>query len=129
MAEWSKYPMERREYEIVTPQHQGTYQGESSVAPIPTGSIADSWVPFLTKSGLAGLAFFLVYILTGDMRVDVASIKAELALHAADAAKTEKTLESLVNVTVQQCVNAAPTTAKRDACFVAMTFAPVRDPR
>lgn len=89
----------------------------------------ESWKPFLEKAGLAGIALFLVYILTTDLRIDVADIKSGMALHVSSTEKTEETLKSLVNVTVQQCVNAAATGPKRDACFTAITFAPVRDPR
>lgn len=94
-----------------------------------TPPMPSNLLDLLKAGGFAGLAIFLVYMLTTDLRVDVAGIKAGLALHSASSEKTERTLNSLVNVTVQQCVNAATTPAKRDACFVALTFAPVRDPK
>lgn len=81
------------------------------------------------KIGYAGLAAFLVYVGATVLTSDVSAIKAQLALHTADSDEMKGKLTSLVNVTVQQCVNASTTEAKRTACFTALTFAPVRDPR
>lgn len=100
------------------------------------GAIADSWMPVLTKTGLAGIAVFLVWALQGAIRSDVTEIKTDLKAHMLASDERDKTsnerdavLKSILNITVQQCVNSAATQGKRDACFVAVSFAPIRDPK
>lgn len=96
--------------------------------PIPTFS----WTSLLVKAekiGYAGIAAFLIYIGAMVIRQDVADIKANVSQHVTASDEVEKKLNSILNVNVQFCVNAAQTQAKRDACFTALTFAPVRDPR
>lgn len=110
-----------------------TYTGPDRREPHDDDEVRGPWWSILLmkaeKIGYAGIAGFLIYMGAMVMRGDVSDIKSQVALHMASSQKTEKTLESLVNVTVQQCVNAANTEAKRTACFTAVTFAPVRDPK
>lgn len=108
--------------DIVTPEYTGPDRRDS-------GPWWSALLLNAEKIGYAGIAGFLIYIGAVVLRGDVSEIRAGLALHTVASEKVEKTMNSLVNVTVQQCVNAATTPAKRDACFVALTFAPVRDPR
>lgn len=114
--------MTTHEPKIVTPDYTGPDRRDSG----------PWWASLLMKAekiGYAGIAAFLIYIGAMVIRGDVADIKTSMALHVVSSESTQKALQSLVNVTVQQCVNVSATSAKKDACFVALTFAPVRDPR
>ena len=103
---------------------------------VPTPASVDAWMPALQKTGFVGLTFLLVWVLLSSLRSDVTEIKAVLAAHVVSTAEREKSdgdrdklLKSVVSVITQQCVNAAQTTAKVDACFMAVNFDPVRNPK
>ena len=129
MMAWSKQPPDE-ERVIVTPDYDPD-RADKGAVPEPW------WTTLIYKAekiGYAGIAAFLIYIGAMVLTNDVSDIKGNLGSHLteskSDSEAIKKTLTSLVNVTVQQCVNAAyPSVPKRDACFTALTFAPVRDPR
>ena len=79
------------------------------------------------KIGYAGIAGFLIYVGAMVLRGDISDIKTTVTQHVTSSAKTEKALESLLNVAVQQCVNMANSETKRTACFTSVQYAPVRD--
>lgn len=95
--------------------------------------IDESWIKFLAKLGMGGIAAFLVYQLSVGVQQNVATTAGLMTRHVADADRNEaqfdELLRTLLNVMVQQCVNAASTEAKRDACFQAIENPPVRIPR
>lgn len=95
--------------------------------------IDESWPKFLAKAGMGGIAVFLVYQLSVGVQKDVQETSVALREHVqmtGVASSVERNLlNALVNISIQQCVNVSTTPAKRDACFTALTQAPVRDPR
>jgi phosphomevalonate kinase len=82
-----------------------------------------SWAKFMARMGMSGIAIFLIYQLTMGMQANVATTANLVQQHAEESKRNEddfdRLLRTLLNVTVQQCVNAASTEAKRDACFQA----------
>lgn len=106
----------------------------------PTVTIDESWNKFLAKLGVGGIAAFLVYQLSMNMQANVE--RTAVAVQATALALTEhvkqtdramdqndRILRMLLNVNVQQCINATTVASKRDACFISINNAPVRDPR
>ncbi len=97
--------------------------------------IDESWIKVLTKFGLGGgLAAFLVWQLAGDIKTNTTQTHAALALHAQETKtqniERDRILQGLLNVAIQQCVNATTVPAKRDACFDAINKGVwVREPR
>jgi hypothetical protein len=93
----------------------------------------ESWPKFLAKAGMGGIAIFLVYQLSVTISGHVSDTHALMLAHVRDVqaqtAASDLVMRQLVNVTVQQCVNAASDRAERDACFLAVLQAPTRDPR
>jgi len=106
---------------------------------MPLPNIEDTWAKLVTKYGLtAGIALFLVYFLTVDIKQElkgvtaatvanlaaIQALSASQSAHSRESVSLETALRSLVSVTVQNCVNNAPDRAKIDACFAAMSTAP-----
>lgn len=87
--------------------------------------VDESWIKVLAKFGLGGgLAAFLVWQLAGDIKTNTTQTNAAISLHVTET-KTQsyehtRILQGLLNVAIQQCVNATTVPAKRDACFDAI---------
>lgn len=110
----------------------GVYRGPERRAQPPGVPVVidESWVKFLAKLGMGGIAAFLVYQMSVGVQQNVATTAVLMEAHVASAVKQEeqfdKLLRTLLNVTVQQCVNAANSETKRDACFQAIEQPPSR---
>lgn len=108
------------------------YTGPERRAPMDL-TIDESWMKFLAKMGMGGIAVFLVYQMSVKVEQNVTETNQAIKTHVAASIEQEhvsdRIMRTLLNVTVQQCVNAALTIPKRDACFEALTSAPVRNPR
>jgi hypothetical protein len=88
---------------------------------------------FALKAGAAAvIALFLVYRLSFKVEDVVADTNAKVGVHAEMTAgyqvNVTNALNSLVNISVQNCVNAAATRDERAACVRAMTTRPVLRP-
>lgn len=95
----------------------------------------ESWFKVLTKFGLGGgMAAYLVWQLAGDIKSNTMQTNAAMVQHVADTRtqnlERDRILQGLLNVAIQQCVNASTTPVKRDACFDAINKGVwVREPR
>jgi hypothetical protein len=95
--------------------------------------ISESWGKVITKVGVPSvICLYLVWKLGGDypMRLD----RIEAAVQHTSAQISEilpvaSQMQSLVNLQLQACVNAADDYAKRDACFRSVYVTPQRDTR
>lgn len=95
---------------------------------------SEPWLKLLAKVGTwAALAMFLVYRIdqkySGDLeatRKAATASQATLEQHSAQMIPLVTSMQQLVNIQLQQCVNAADDFVKRDRCFQAMYTAPTR---
>lgn len=97
------------------------YDGPERRKPIV---LDESWGKFVAKIGLGGIAVFLVWQLAGEIKTNTAQTSMTVLAHTeqtkAQNQDRDRILQMMANVLVQQCVNAASTKDKRDACFEAI---------
>ncbi len=96
---------------------------------IPGVSTAESWAKTITKIGAwTVLAGWLVIQLGGEIKDAVISTQRNMEAHVQATAPLAPTLQAILNVQVQQCVNLAGTNqARKDACFAAVQSRPHPD--
>lgn len=97
--------------------------------------VEEPWIRFIAKFGLgAALAVFLVYQLTVNIQKNIDDTQRQVTSHKESAERfqehQQRAMQLIININTQQCINAALTSAKRDACFATLNgAAPVKDPR
>lgn len=90
-------------------------------------SMSESWLKVITKVGVpSAIAIYLVVQLGGEIKSAVADTRALMQRHVEATAPMLETQRAILNVAVQQCVNAAATEPKRDLCFAAQWSGPAK---
>ncbi len=87
---------------------------------------------FIVKIGVtSAIALLLVYRLSGHWdtqlsaaQTDAAATRLAVEAHVRAMEPLAATLDKLVNLALQQCVNTADDVLKQDRCFRALTIAP-----
>jgi hypothetical protein len=92
----------------------------------------ESWAKAIVKLGVgSSIALYAVWVLshllTGDVKATRAVVESTRLVVDQHVRTTERLLATqtvLINLTLQQCSNAAATRAERDACFAALVAPP-----
>lgn len=86
------------------------------------GATAESWAKVITKVGAwTVLAIWLVVQLGGEIKEAVLSTQRAMESHVQATAPLAPTLQAILNVQLQQCINVAGANqTKVNACFSAM---------